>query len=143
MIKKTVKFEDFMGNEVEEDFYFNLTKAELLELETKDALIDEEGSISGGLSETLEKLTKSNRAGDIISMFQQILKWSYGVRSEDGRRFVKSEELWTEFTQSNAYSELLMLLAGDANEAASFVQGILPKGMPSDKPLTSTLTAGK
>lgn len=117
MLKKTIKFKDLDGKELEEDFYFNLTKAEIAELEL---------STQGGLGEHLEKIIESEDGGEIIRIFKQILTMAYGVRSEDGRRFIKSEELSLEFSQTDAFSELFMMLVTDAPQAAEFIKGIVP-----------------
>ena len=120
MIKKTIAYEDFNGQTREEDFYFNLTKAELTEMEL---------SMNGGLSQLLEKIIKENDQKQIIEYFKKIVLGSYGVKSLDGRSFVKSDELRTEFASTMAYSELFMELATDAEKAAEFVNGIMPKGL--------------
>lgn len=123
MLKKTITFEDLDGNKITEDFYFNLSKAELIELElsTKD-----------GLMETLKSIVAEQDGAKIIEYFKKIILMAYGKRSDDGRRFIKSEELRTEFSQTDAYSVLFMEFATDAKAAATFVQGIMPAGMVSE-----------
>lgn len=120
MIKKTIKYMGFDGVERTEDFYFNLTKAEVMEMEM---------SISGGLSERISKVVAAQDQPAIIAIFKDLILRAYGEKSEDGRRFKKSEELKTAFAETNAYSELFMELATDDKAAAEFVNGIIPAEM--------------
>lgn len=117
MIKKTITYVDFDGNEREEEFYFNLTEAEVVELEL---------GMTGGLSETLRKIIATSDTPSIIKYFKEIILKAYGEKSPDGKRFIKSEELSTAFAQTNAYSDLFMELAMDDKMASEFVNGILP-----------------
>ena len=117
MIKKTIKFVDYNGNEREEDFYFNLTKAELTEMEL---------STEGGMEQLICKIVSGQDNKKIVEMFKKIILKSYGEKSPDGRRFIKSQELSDAFSQTEAYSELFMELATDADAAAAFVKGIMP-----------------
>ena len=121
MLKKTITYETYDGQSVTEDFYFNLNKAELVELEVSE---------SDGFGETLKKLVTEEDSRKILEMFKQIILLSIGRRSEDGKRFIKSDEIREEFTQTEAYSELFMELAGDAEAASAFVRGILPANLP-------------
>jgi hypothetical protein len=120
MIKKTITFEDLDGNKITEDFYFNLSKAELLELETSTKI---------GFSETLQRLVKEEDNNKIIEYFKKIILLSYGVRSDDGRRFIKSQELRDSFEQTDAYSELFMELATQADAGSAFINGIVPSSI--------------
>lgn len=118
MFKKVHTYVDYNGNERTETFYFNLTKAEAIEMElTKE----------GTLSEWIQKVIDTNNVPEIISLFKEIVLKSYGEKSSDGRRFIKSHELSEAFSQTEAYSDIFMELATDANAAAEFVNGILPK----------------
>ena len=117
MIKKTIKYTDFDGNNREEDFFFNLSKAEVAEMEL---------GISGGLSEMMKRLVASQDTAKILEVFKTFLKKSYGVKSPDGKRFVKSQEIWDEFEQTEAYSELFMELIVDASKASEFMSSIIP-----------------
>lgn len=117
MIKKTLTFKDLDGEDVTEDFYFALNTAELAELEF---------SKKGGLSAHMEKVIKSEDGGEIIRTFKEIIRMSVGRRSEDGRRFEKSDEIANDFMQTNAYPDLFMALATDAESAAEFIRGIVP-----------------
>ena len=123
MIKKTITYTDYDGNERTEDFYFNLNKPELLEWQASEA---------GGLEKKIERLTKEQDIAKIIELMKDIIKKSYGVKSDDGKRFVKNEEVLNDFMQSEAYSELFMSLATDADAAAEFINGILPAGLAEE-----------
>ena len=120
MIKKTINYTDYDGNERKEDFYFNLSKPELIEMQTSEA---------GGLEKKIEKITQEQDIAKIIELMKDIIQKSYGVKSDDGKRFIKNQEILDEFMQSEAYSELFMELATDANAASEFINGILPKGL--------------
>lgn len=117
MLKKTITYTDYNGVERTEDFYFNLTKPELLEMEM---------TATGGFAEMVEKIVAAKDTNAIISIFKEMIKKSYGVKSDDGKRFMKSEELSTAFTQTEAYAQLYMELAFDAEAGAAFVNGIMP-----------------
>lgn len=117
MLKKTIKYTDYNGKERTEDCYFNLTKAEVTQMEL---------SVDGGFAEYLRKITEAENVPALCSVFENIIHKSYGIKSDDGRRFIKNEELVTDFEQSEAYSELFMELVTDADAAANFVKGILP-----------------
>lgn len=120
MIKKTITYTDYNGVEQREDHFFNLNKVELTEME-----INEEG----GMSAKLERIVQSKDNREIISMFKEIILASYGVRSEDGKRFMKSEKAKEEFESSEAFVELFMELATDENAASDFVNGLIPQGL--------------
>lgn len=118
MLKKTITFDDLDGNPVTEDFYFNLTAADLAEMEM---------SREGGLEAHLRKLIVTNNGEDIISTFKSIITKSVGRRSEDGRRFMKSQDITDEFLQTDAYSVMFMELITDANAASEFVNAVVPR----------------
>ena len=120
MIKKTITFEDYNGETHKEEFYFNLTKAEVLEMET---------IVKGGLSTILKHIVETDDTTEMVNMFKEIIHKSYGVKSADGKRFVKSKEVLEDFIYSAAYSVLYMELATDENAAVDFINGIMPKGM--------------
>lgn len=123
MLKKTIKFVDYDGNEREEDFFFNLTQAELTTMQMSEV---------GGLEKKLENIIKAQDAPRIMEMFRDIIRRSYGVKSPDGRRFIKSAEISDEFEQTEAYSILFMELCTDAEAASAFVNGILPKNLAEE-----------
>lgn len=118
MLKKTITYTDYNDVERTEDFHFNLTKAEIMEMEM---------STSGGLGEMINKIVAAQDAPSIIKIFKDLVLKAYGQKSPDGRRFIKSEELRREFEQTEAYSQLFMELATNADEASAFVNGIVPK----------------
>lgn len=125
MLTKSITYTDYNGNVRTEDFLFNLSKAEIIELES---------SQSGGLSKMLEDLVKSNDNRKIVDVFKSIILKAYGKKSDDGRRFIKSAEIREEFEQTEAYSELFMELASDSEAAAAFVNGIIPKDLAAKLP---------
>lgn len=118
MLKKTITYEDFDGNKRTEDHYFNLTSAELTEMEM---------SLNGGLSQLLEKILQENDQKRIIEYFKKIVLMSYGKKSLDGRQFSKNDAIREEFASTAAYSEIFMELATDADAASAFINGIMPK----------------
>ena len=118
MLKKTITSVDFNGNERTEDFYFNLTKAEVMEMEM---------STVGGLSEMIQKIVSAQDTPSIIKVFKDLILRSYSEKSTDSKRFIKTPEMAESFSQTEAYSVLFMELATDAEAAAAFVNGIIPK----------------
>jgi hypothetical protein len=116
MLKKTMKYTDFDGNERTEDFHFNLTKAEVTEMEL---------SAEGGLVKTLEKLISTQDSKRIVEIFKDLILKAYGEKSPDGKRFIKNQELRDAFVQTEAYSDLFMELATNAEASAAFVNGIV------------------
>lgn len=117
MLKETITYTDYNGVERTEDYFFNLTQAEITEMEM---------SITGGLAEMIRKVVAAQDAPAIIKIFKDLILKAYGEKSPDGKRFVKSDELRTAFSQTEAYSVLFMKLATDADAAAKFVNGIIP-----------------
>jgi hypothetical protein len=118
MLKKTITYTDYNGVERKEDFYFNLTKAEIMEMEMTEL---------GGLAEMITKIVDSKDAPAIIKVFKELILKAFGEKSPDGKRFMKSEEISTAFSETEAYSILFMELATDADAAAAFVNGIVTK----------------
>ena len=123
MLKKTITYEDFNGVERKEDFYFNLSKAEIMEMQF--------GTV-GGLDVMLKKIIDAKDVKSIMDTFKMLILKAYGIKSDDGRRFIKSEEIYKEFEQTEAYSILYMELASDDNAAAEFVNGIIPKDVATE-----------
>ena len=121
MLKKTITFEDYNGVKRTEDFYFNLSKAEVVEMEM---------STSGGLAEMIQNIVKAEDSAAIIKIFKDLILKAYGEKSLDGKRFVKTDEngnpLYRKFMETEAFSELFMELATDAEAGANFVNGIMP-----------------
>lgn len=130
MLTKTVKYTDYNGNERTETLNFNLTKAEIAEMEL---------SMPGGMSATVQRIIEAQDTKELIAIFKDLLLSSYGVKSPDGRRFIKNEQLREEFSQTEAYSEMFMELATNAEAASEFINKIIPtdmqeqlKNMPDD-----------
>lgn len=125
MLRKVISYKDYNGKERKEAFYFNLSKAEVIEMEL---------SADGGMENFMQSIidTKDNRR--LFNLFKDMIYKSYGIKSEDGRRFVKSKEISDAFVQTEAYTELLMELMGDdaATKVAEFVRGIMPFDGVSD-----------
>lgn len=120
MLKETLKYTDYNGVERNEDFYFNLTKAEIMEMEL---------STAGGLTEMINKIVATQDSPAIIKVFKELILKAYGEKSPDGKRFIKSDEISAAFSQTEAYSDLFMRLATDAEYASKFVNGIVPKDL--------------
>ena len=118
MLAKTIKYTDYNGVERKETHQFNYNKAEIAEMEL---------STAGGLSEMIKKITEAQDGPSIMKLFKDIILGSYGVKSPDGKQFIKSDELSKQFSQTEAYAELFMELVTNADAAAEFVNGIVPK----------------
>ncbi len=117
MLKKTVTYTDFNGVEHTEDFYFNLGKAKVIELESE---------VEGGLHKKLESIVKSKSPKDLIAVYKKLILLSYGQKSDDGKRFIQSKELSNEFSQTPAFDEIFVTIMNNENEAIDFVAGIMP-----------------
>jgi len=118
MLVKKVSYTDYKGVKREEELYFNLSKAEVAEMEL---------SHKGGLSAKINRIVATEDGEEIIKLFKELIIKSYGVVSDDGKRFIKNDQLREEFLQTEAYSELFMELASDADAASAFVNGIIPQ----------------
>lgn len=117
MITKTIKYTDYNGVEREEDFRFNLSKAELIEMEM---------GVDGGLTSFINKVIKTKDSTALVQLFKDLVLKAYGIKSDDGKRFMKSEEIAREFSETEAYSQLFMELAFDDKAAIGFIEGIIP-----------------
>ena len=117
MLKKTVTYTDYNGVERKEDFLFNLNKAEIMEMEM---------GTTGGYAEMIQKIVNAKDTPSLIRIFKDLVLKSYGVKSEDGKRFIKSKELSESFSQTEAYVQIFMELATDDVAAAEFVNGVFP-----------------
>ena len=116
MFKKVIKYEDFNGQKREETFYFNLSKAELMEMEL---------STQAGVEEMIKMLIATKDNAKIVQIFKDLILKSYGIKSEDGTRFIKSQELREAFEQSNAYSELFMEILANSDAQVAFINGVI------------------
>lgn len=123
MLKKTIEYTDYNGNTLKEDFYFNLSKAELMEMQL--------GKV-GGFAEYLQELVASQNVPEIVKVFKELILKALGRKSPDGKRFIKSQEIRDEFEQSEAYSVLFMELVSNGDAATTFVNGVIPE-LPKDK----------
>lgn len=123
MLKKSITYTDFNNNEVTENFYFHLSKADLIEMEM---------SHKGGYEKWLKEIISAEDGATIMAEFKKLILSSYGQKSEDGKRFIKSRALCDEFVSSEAYSQLFMELVTDAVAASEFVNGIVPQGLDRD-----------
>ena len=118
MLKKPIKYTDYNGVEREEDFYFDLSQAEIVEMELSE---------QGGLSQLIQKIISAKDIPSLIKLFKELILKSYGEKSADGRRFIKSKELSEAFSQTPAYSILYMELVSDDKAAAAFVNSVVPQ----------------
>ena len=118
MLKKTINFVDYNGVSRTEDFYFNLSKAEIAEMQM---------STAGGLDERIKRITDGLDGPEIFKFFKDIIGKSHGIKSEDGKRFIKSPEITEAFFQCEAYSVLLMELMENEKNAADFMNAIIPE----------------
>lgn len=117
MLKKTISYVDYDGVPRTEEFYFNLSKSELIELSH---------SGGGGLDEQLKAIVAARDNAAIIRKFKEIILLGYGVRSEDGRRFIKNPQLTEEFSQTAAFEELFIELATNGQAGIDFINGLVP-----------------
>lgn len=126
MLKRSVTYTDFNGDEVTEVLYFHLTKPELIEMEVES---------SGGLSTMLQRISENGDRKAIVAEFKKIVLTAYGEKSDDGKIFRKSDTIRENFASSAAYSQLFMELATDETAAAEFINGVMPKDLlTQDKP---------
>ena len=123
MLKKIITYTDYNGIERTEPFYFNLSKAELMEMEL---------GVTGGMTEMLDKIIAAKDAPSLMKTLKEMIMKAYGVKSDDGKRLIKSEELSIAFTQTEAYSVLFMELITDDKAAADFVNGIIPNEIQAE-----------
>lgn len=124
MLKKTITYVDYDNNTRTEDHYFNLSNAEIMELQL---------STAGGLDVTLQNIIKAQDMPELIKIFKNLIRKSYGIKSPDGKRMIKSDEIFKEFEQTEAYSTLFMELATDSKAASEFINGIIPKDIDRTK----------
>ena len=118
MLAKKITYTDYDGNERTETFYFNLSKAELIEMQL---------SVDGGMEKELQRMIDTRDVTKLAASFKRVILKAYGEKSPDGKRFVKSPELSEAFMQTEAYSDLFTELMTDANKASEFMNSIIPK----------------
>ena len=117
MYAKKITYDGYNGDTFTETFYFNLTEAEIAEMELE---------VPGGLTALIEKIVAAKDLPSLTKAFKDILFRSYGVKSPDGKRFIKNQEVLDEFTQSDAYNKLFMELLTDDRAGSEFVKGVIP-----------------
>ena len=123
MLKKTITYTDYNDQERTESFYFNLSKAELMEMEM---------STTGGWAAYMQGIIDAKDTPSLIKMFKELILKAYGEKSADGKRFIKTPDLALAFSQTEAYSQLFMELALDAKAASEFVTGIIPAELAAE-----------
>lgn len=129
MFKKTIKYTDYNGVERSEAFYFNLSPADLLDMEVE----------SGGYKQMLQNIIESQDVVSLMKAFKDIIRRSYGVKSSDGKHFVKTDENFLAFQSTPAYSEMIMEFINDTDKAIEFVNGVMPKNITA--PALSAVSA--
>lgn len=120
MLKKTIKYKNYDGVEKEKDFFFNLKKSELIDLQFKT---------SKGFLEYIEEIIKAEDSSEIWKVFRDIVLLAYGEKSDDGERFMKSPEISRAFEETEAFSVLIMELIENEGSAADFINGIMPSDL--------------
>lgn len=118
MFKETITYKDYNDTERTEDVYFNFTKSEAIKMEN---------SIEGGLSEKIKRIVDSKNTPELMNLYETILLTAYGIKSDDGRRFIKSEEISKQFKESPLYDEIFVRLLTEEGYAEKFIEGITPK----------------
>lgn len=117
MFKKTIEYTDYNGVDRTESFYFNLSPADLIDMEVE----------SGGYKQMIQNIIDSRDIQSLMKAFKELIRRSYGVKSQDGKHFVKNDEVFEEFVSTPAYSNLIMEFLEDTDKAVEFVNGIMPK----------------
>ena len=125
MVKKTITYIDYDGTERTEDFYFNLSEAEVTEMQL---------SVEGGMRGYIEKIVAAKSQLELVKLFKDVVLTSYGKKSADGRLFMKNDTIRAEFEAHPAYSMIYMDLVTDEAKASACVNGIMPTAMPSQTP---------
>lgn len=137
MYAKKIKYEDFLGNEREETFYFNLTEAELVEMQT---------SMDGGLAEYGKRIIESKNVPEVMALFQKLILITYGEVSPDGKRFIKEDpvrgKLALEFQQTQAYSELYMEFINNPESGAEFFNNVIPAKIREEASTNTPVNSG-
>lgn len=126
MLKRNITYENFDGEEVTDVFYFNISEPELVELEVR---------YERGLERFIEQIVEAKDNKTLVGLFKEIILMAYGEKSEDGKRFIKSDEISEAFSQTNAFNALFMEFITDEQAAADFIIGVVPKSL-SEKLIT-------
>lgn len=125
MLKKVITYTDYDGETRTETHWFNLTKAEILEMELLT---------KGGMEKMIQNIVETQDVPSLVKLFKKLIDKSYGIKSPDGKRFIKNPEDLKEFKETEAYSELFMELATDSDAASKFIEGIVPSGIDINDP---------
>ena len=128
MISKSITYIDYNGNERTETHWFNMNDAEIMDMEL---------SITGGMSKMIEQIIEAKDTPALMKVFKDLILKSYGVKSPDGKRFIKSDEITLEFTQTEAYVKLYTTLATNTKEAIEFINGVIPNKKDSNNNVTT------
>lgn len=128
MISKSITYIDYNGNERTETHWFNMNDAEIMDMEL---------SITGGMSKMIEQIIEAQDTPALMKVFKDLILKSYGVKSPDGKRFIKSDEITLEFTQTEAYVKLYTTLANNTKEAIEFINGVIPNKKDSNNNVTT------
>ena len=123
MFGKKIKYTNYNGEERERTFWFHLSKAELLEMEL---------TTNGGYENFINRIIETRDNKELVRIFKELIHKSYGVKSDDGEMFVKNEKVLNEFIQTEAYSELYIELATNADAAVEFINGIMPQALMAE-----------
>lgn len=124
MFSDTITYTDFNGEETTETFYFHLSASDIARIE-----LSHQGRGKSGMVEELNRIIKKQNGAEIVAAFETFVLDSYGARSEDGRRFIKTEAVYDEFRWSNAYDVFFLKLVTDAEFGAKFINGLLPEDL--------------
>lgn len=133
MLKREIKFEDYNGEQSSVICYFNISKPEIIQLEVE---------FEEGFSNLLQRIVETRNSKELVKRFREVILLAYGIKSDDGKRFIKSDELRTEFSQTAAFEALYMELLSNEDAAADFITAVLPKDL-SSAVTTQDLTAAK
>lgn len=128
MFTKTITYIDYDGNKRTEDFLFNLSKAEIIRMEFSE---------TGGMEKMINKIIAEQDNKKLMNLFENIILKAYGEKSADGKRFIKSDELSTNFKQTEAYSELLVELLTNEAAATEFINKIIPAVSGEQAPIAA------
>lgn len=123
MFKKKITYTDYNGQERTEDFYFNLSRSELIMLES---------TTPGGYAAMLQRIIDSKDQRQLMNEFTNLIKMSYGVKSDDGKHFIKNDEVVNDFLNSAAFDQMFLEFFTDDNAASDFANGVLPSNVNND-----------
>lgn len=133
MFKKKITYTDYNGQERTEEFYFNLSKSEMIMLES---------TTPGGYAAMLQRIIDSKDNTSLMKMFTDLIKMSYGVKSEDGKHFIKNDQVVEDFLNSAAFDQMFTEFFTDENAAADFAKGIIPSDITNNRQNFAALNGG-